>query len=188
MIDLEGTRYNQLKAVDGIRTAEERVDWLMSQSGVSPGSFDWLASVFIRRGDEIGARVVRVNKEHHRYTTGSASIWSAIIWYNCLGPMIGHGQYPWNLLAWVLGIYLFSILILHVRRDRWEFQLDGEVGVWLYVLDCISPINLHIVNGKFPPLHADIWSAVQSLWPRFLMIFGWISVILIGASLANLVN
>ncbi|MBA7605146.1 hypothetical protein ES703_12275 [subsurface metagenome] len=152
---LDGFTYER---IDGLQSgdAKSRIEWIKrSQPGhFTPQPYEQLAKVFNDTGLDHEARNVLIakNKQYRRLITLSTM---QKVWYHLLGPLIGFGYRPWNMIYWAVVIFAMGTLIFWGGERARVFS---PAQYWAYA-DSSSAVysiagadsHLAVVGGSLQP-------------------------------------
>jgi len=154
-IILDGFEYNSIQMTHV--TVEQRKQWLlraMEASKLKPGGdsdgylpqpYDQLAEAYRRAGNDYDARRIQLAKYRQRNSATGWDRWYLKLWNVVQDVAIGYGYAPTRALIWLLGVYVFGVLLfrygakpISITNAHLGFTLNNSAA---YTLDLLLPAS-----------------------------------------------
>ena len=138
-------------------TVEQRTQWLLrameaskqkpggDNDGYLPQPYDELAEAYRRAGNDIDARHILLAKYQQRNHVTSWRRFPTKLWNYLQDIAIGYGYAPMRALMWLLGLYIFGVLLfrygakpISITSAHPSFTLNNSVS---YTLDLLLPTS-----------------------------------------------
>jgi hypothetical protein len=154
-IVLDEFEYNSIQMTHV--TVEQRKQWLLramqasqrkpggDNDGYLPQPYDQLAEAYRRAGNDNDARLIQLAKYRQRNHATGWDRWYAKLWNMVQDVAIGYGYAPARALIWLLGVYVFGVLLFRygakpvsITNAHLGFTLNNSVA---YTLDLLLPAS-----------------------------------------------
>ena len=138
-------------------TVEQRTQWLLrameaskrkpggDNDGYLPQPYDELAAAYRRAGNDYDARRIQLAKCRQRNDVTSWRRFPSKLWNYVQDVAIGYGYVPMRALIWLLGLYVFGVLLFRygakpvsITSAHPSFTLNNSVS---YTLDLLLPAS-----------------------------------------------
>lgn len=192
--DLTGFAYGRfggLHADEGTSMADSTDDWLVRwieaqpdhDARYDPQPYEQLAAALDAAGENAKARAIRVAKFEHRARTPGVSGWERLrLWFSRW--LIGHGEYPFNTLAWFGGLVGAGYLVAMYSRAEVLRDAPGRNGFavmagwfWYSLENSLPLVQLKPAHAEAE--HGSAW--IEGFF-HLQKIFGFVlATILVGA-------
>jgi hypothetical protein len=154
-IILDEFEYNSIQMTHV--TVEQRKQWLLrameaskrkpggDNDGYLPQPYDQLAEAYRRAGNDPDARHILLAKYQQRNNVTSWRRFPTKLWNYVQDVAIGYGYEPMRALMWLLGLYVFGVLLFRygakpvsITSAHPSFSLNNSVS---YTLDLLLPTS-----------------------------------------------
>ena len=154
-IILDEFEYNSIQMTHV--TVEQRTQWLLramqaskrkpggDNDGYLPQPYDQLAAAYRRAGNDYDARRIQLAKCRQRNDVTSWRRFPSKLWNYVQDIAIGYGYVPMRALIWLLGLYIFGVLLFRygakpvsITSAHPIFTLNNSVS---YTLDLLLPAS-----------------------------------------------
>jgi hypothetical protein len=154
-IILDGFEYNSIQMTHV--TVEQRKQWLLrameasqqkpggDSDGYLPQPYDQLAEAYRRAGNDYDARRIQLAKYRQRNHATGWDRWYLKLWNVVQDVAIGYGYAPTRALIWLLGVYVFGVLLFRygakpvsITSAHPGFTLNNSAA---YTLDLLLPAS-----------------------------------------------
>jgi hypothetical protein len=154
-IILDEFEYNSIQMIHV--TLEQRKQWLLrameasrrkpggDTDGYLPQPYDQLAEAYRRAGNDHDARLIQLAKYRQRDHVTGWDRWYSKLWNVVQDVAIGYGYSPGRALIWLLGLYVFGVLLFRYGAEPVSitsahpiFTLNNSVS---YTLDLLLPAS-----------------------------------------------
>jgi hypothetical protein len=154
-IILDEFEYNSIQMTHV--TVEQRKQWLLrameaskrkpggDNDGYLPQPYDQLAEAYRRAGNDYDARRIQLAKYRQRNHVTGWDRWYSKLWNIVQDAAIGYGYAPMRALIWLLGVYVFGVLLfrygarpISITNAHLGFTLNNSVA---YTLDLLLPAS-----------------------------------------------
>jgi len=154
-IILDEFEYNSIQMTHV--TVEQRTQWLLrameaskrkpggDNDGYLPQPYDQLAAAYRRAGNDYDARRIQLAKCRQRNDVTSWRRFPSKLWNYVQDIAIGYGYVPMRALVWLLGLYIFGVLLFRygakpvsITSAHPSFTLNNSVS---YTLDLLLPAS-----------------------------------------------
>jgi len=154
-IILDGFEYNSIQMTHV--TVEQRKQWLLramkasqqkpggDSDGYLPQPYDQLAEAYRRAGNDYDARRIQLAKYRQRNHATHWDRWYLKLWNVVQDIAIGYGYAPTRALIWLLGVYVFGVLLfrygarpISITNAHPGFTLNNSAA---YTLDLLLPAS-----------------------------------------------
>lgn len=175
---LSGLGYDTL---DPPLSAAQRVEWLRRDAdGFLPKTYETLATMYRRAGDDAAARTVLLarEREHRRQLPWYGRAWSLL-----QDATVGYGYRPLRAGAWLMAFLVLGTLVFGLHRPP---ALVGAphpaFNPLIYTLDLLVPVVNFGLRNVYAPQGPQRWLAYA------LISVGWIFATTIAAGLARVLR
>jgi hypothetical protein len=170
-LKLSGLSYD---ALDPPLTTAQRVQWLRRDAdGYAPQSYETLAAMYRRLGDDAAARAVLLARERERR---AQLPWYGRAWSWLQEITVGYGYRPLRATAW-LGVFLaVGTLVFGLHHPPpFPGTTPPAFNPFIYTVDLLVPLVDLGMRNSYNPQGPQRWLAY------FLIAVGWIFVTTIAA-------
>lgn len=154
-IILDEFEYNSIQMTHV--TVEQRKQWLLramdaskrkpggDSDGYLPQPYDQLAEAYRHAGNDYDARRIQLAKYRQRNHATGWDRWYLKLWNVVQDVAIGYGYAPMRALIWLLGVYVFGVLLfrygakpISITNAHLGFTLNNSAA---YTLDLLLPAS-----------------------------------------------
>lgn len=160
-LHLNGLVYNEIADEAQIEKIDvsNRLSWLSRQPKFRPQPYEQLATVLRKNGYDVEAKKILIEKNKYRAEHVELTTWFEKLWYRALGPMIGYGYSPLNVL-W--GIAAFIVLGWSLFKTGYKHGLITPIDESAYAKitgsDGISRADVRQLSDISPKLNYFMYS------------------------------